>query len=298
MNPHEITPRQMTIWIAAASCAPLAHASGAGWLSVALGALAMLPLTLLPAHWDGLSKGVRAVEFVWLAAAAGLLLQNSGIYWPASQNELFVPLTLLALTVLPKQTVLPRTGAVVGLCMAVLFVPVLTGAAAQLEPGWLLPEKARWPDWLPLTLLLPALAGIHGQSQNRGVTALACAGIGIFLALITQGILSPRIAASLPDAFHQMSRSISLGVLSRMEPVAAVAITLGWYALCGFLFSGAMRLFPGNEKIGKIAFAAIAAAFVLFRVQLPGLFSLVLSLFLWVLIPGCTPKKKNEKIEK
>lgn len=301
MERHELTSRQMTVWLAAAMSAPLAHFSGAGWVAVGLAALAMLPLTLLPREgWGNLGERMRMVEFLWLSAAAGLLLENSGVYWPASQNEVFVPLTLLVLAVLTKLTAAPRVGTVVGMCLAVLYLPVLFGGAAQVELRWLAPASdGMWSGPLLITFLLPALAGIwRREKQGRGQTLALCGGIGVLFGLLTQGILSPHVAAGLPDAFHQMGRSMRLGSISRIEPIVAVAVTLGWYALCSFLLSSAVQLAKGTgmgERTAVLAAAAIAAGVILARVQLPDAAVVILSLFLWVLVPACTPKKKFAK---
>lgn len=299
MNRQEITPRQMTVWLAAAASAPLAHASGAGWLALALGALTVLPLTLLPSGWDGLGQWVRVVEFAWLSVVTGLLAQNSGVYWPASQNEEFVPLVLLVLAALTGRFAAPRVGAVIGLCLAVLYVPVFTGGAAQVEPNWLKPVVGKWSGLALVTFLLPALSGVwHTACRDRGRAALACVAVAILFGLLTQGILSPGVAAKLPDAFHQMSRSIRIGVLSRIEPLTAVAVTLGWYALCSFLLSAAMELAQGfriQEKTSRLAFVAASSAIALLHVELPGALVVVLSLVLWVLVPICTCEKKNQK---
>ena len=102
---HHNSSKQHTLWLLAALTAPLAHFSGCGWLTAAVTAAAILPLTLIPKSWEGMSKLLALAELLWLGAAAGILLQNSAVYWP-SDNDWVVPLTLLTLADLKGKRVI------------------------------------------------------------------------------------------------------------------------------------------------------------------------------------------------
>ena len=88
--------KQHTLWLLAALAAPLAHNSGCGWAMAGLTALTVLPLCRIPKSWEDMSGFLATVQLFWLGAVAGMLLQNSAVYWP-SDNGLAVPLTILAL---------------------------------------------------------------------------------------------------------------------------------------------------------------------------------------------------------
>lgn len=281
--------KQHRYWLLAALSAPLAHYSGSGWLTTALTAAAVLPLTLIPKRWENMGKPLAVIQLLWLGAVAGALLTESGAYWPAD-NTLAVPLTILALAAVTAEDASPRIGAVLAFCMALLVLPALPSAAAHVELRWLRPAIAHWPWALILTFLLPSLpAGEEGRRRGTvyaGVMAL-------ILAAVVQGTISPQAAASVPDPFFQTART-----LGHMEPILAAAVTLGWYALTVYLLQSA-RDIAKECKIGHIWSGVLvlctASAAVLLKWQLHAPFWSVLSGFLWVLTPFLTKNKKVEK---
>lgn len=296
--------RGLRLWLLAAMTAPLAHNAGMGWLSMLLAGLGMLPLTLLSGNgWKELGKTASLAEFVWLAVTAGVLLQNSGSCWPASNHERFVPLVLLALAACTRLHAAVPAGAVCGLCMLVLTAPLVAAGIGQVELQWLKPAGAgQWSGETLVVFLIPALLGIwNSGKQGRGTILAAAASIGVLFAMLTQGILSPWVAATTPDALRQVGRTIGFGVFGRMEPVLAVAMTIGWYALTALLIGSAaeigknLRLPP---KSAAFIASAIAGLIVVFRIQISGAFFVIISLILWILLPGCMEKYhviKNEK---
>ena len=281
--------KQHTLWLLAALSAPLAHFSGSGWLMTALAASAVLPLILLPKAWDGMPKPLALLQLLWLGAVAGALLGSSSAYWP-SDNDLAVPLTLLALAALTNAAAAPRIGAVLALCIALLSIPAAVSGTAKAEPEWLLPAIGEWPWSLTLVLLLPTLPAA-GEGRGRGAVyglLLAAA-----LSLLVQGTISPQVAASVPDPFYQTART-----LGHLEPIIAAGVTLGWYAMASYLLENA-RWIGKQADIGKrlssVLSLGTAIACALCRVQLQSPFWALLSTFLWVLAPFLTKIKKVEK---
>lgn len=285
--------KQHTLWLLAAASAPLAHYSGCGWFSALLAAAVALPLALVPKCWDEMPKALALVELLWLGTVAGLLLKNSAAYWP-SDNDLVVPLTLLALAAVTGERSAPRIGAVLAFCAALLALPIAISGAAHMEPDWLKWTPAPWPAMLSLVLLFPALpaAGERkkgGQSIWVGVLAIA-------LSLLVQGTISAQAAASVQDPFYQTART-----LGYLEPVAAVAVTLGWYAVAVFLLSSGKQIAKNsniNDRMAYVFLPGTAASILLVKWQPGALFCAVLSGFLWVLTPFLNGKinlKKDEK---
>lgn len=281
--------KQHTLWLLAAMSAPLAHFSSSGWLTAALAASAVLPLTLLPKSWENRTKPLALGQSLWLGAVAGAMLSGSGAYWP-SDNDLAVPLTILVLAALTGAPAAPRIGALLALCMALLTIPAAVSGAARLEPEWLRPTVGEWPWGLTLALLLPCLpaakeGGKHGAVLG-GLLALA-------LSVLVQGIVSARVAASVPDPFYQTART-----LGYLEPILAVGITLGWYALTIYLLQSARTIASEggmNEIWASVLVLGTAVGTVLLRVQPQTPFWTVFSVFFWVLNPFLTQIKKVGK---
>lgn len=281
-------PKQHTLWLLAALFAPLAHDSGVGWLSALLASAAVLPLSLLPKRWTGQPKPLAVVQMLWLGAVAGVLISGSAAYWP-SDNDLVVPLTILALAALTNSLAAPRLGAVLALCIALLSIPAAIFGAAKIEPAWLRPEVGEWPWALTLVLLLPNLPAGGGNPRSPLYAGIAA----VFLSALTQGTISANVAASVPDPFFQTART-----LGYLEPILAAAMTLGWYAMTIYLLESARTIAAESNMMPKWATVltlGTAVGIILLRVQLSATYLALLSTFLWVFFPFLTKMKKVEK---
>ena len=282
--------KQHTLWLLAALAAPVAHDSGCGWAVAGLAALTVLPLCLIPKSWEDMTGFQAVIQLFWLGTVAGMLLQNSAIYWP-SDNGLAVPLTILSLAGLTDSAAGPRIGAVLAFCMALLAVPAAVAGAATQEPEWLRPVIAPWPWTLTLIFLLPNLPAAGMAAKGRG---LVYAGVlGMVLALLVQGTISPEVAASVPDPFWQTART-----LGYLEPVIAVGITFGWYALTVYLLQSARKMARSagiKSRWAGVLPVGTAVAVLLFKWQLGYPIMTLFSSFLWVLSPFLSKIKKVEK---
>ena len=281
--------KQNTVWLLATLAAPLAHFTGSGWLTAALAAVIVLPLSLLPKDWSDLNKPLAAIQIGWLGAVAGSLLGASSAYWP-SDNHWAVPLTILALTAWTGTAAAPRIGAVIALCMALLSIPTVLSAASHIEFEWLAPRLGEWPWGLTLTLLLPNLPAGEESGRKGGLYGgILAAG----LSALVQGTISARVAGEVNDPFYQTART-----LGYLEPVVASAVTLGWYAMTAYLLQSAKIIAKesGMEELWAcVLTVGTATIFVLAKRQLHTPFWTVLSAFLWVLNPFLRKIKKAEK---
>lgn len=281
--------KQHTLWLLAALAAPLAHFSGSGWLMAVLAALAVLPLTLIPKSWNGITRPMAFLQILWLGAVAGMMLPGSAACWP-SDNDLAVPMTLLTLAALTKPDRTARVGAVLAFCMALLAIPLAVSGAAGIEWGWLRPTIAPWPVLLTVILLLPNLPASGEERGGRRIFTVVM--LTVVLSALVQGAISQPVASVNPSPFYETART-----LGYLEPITAAALTLGWYALAAYLFDSAARIaWKGNvrRETAYVLVWSTAAGFILFRQQPNAWFAAVLSLFLWVLSPFFEKMKKTE----
>lgn len=271
-------PKQHTLWLLAALAAPIAHLSGTGWLTAALTALAILPLSLVPRSWEDIPKPLAYLEAIWLGVVAGLLLPASAANWP-SDNTRVVPLTILALAIFTNTAAAPRIGSVLAFCMALLAISVGISAAQRIEPEWLAPTLSPWSPGLTLILLLPALPAAGDRKRRIPYAAL----LTIAMTILTQGVLSPQVAAAVPDPFYQTART-----LGHLEPVTAAGLTLGWYALTCFLLQNAAAIAKSNgikPKTATTLAAAAAAIAILIPWQPNKILITAFTALLWLIVP-------------
>ena len=285
--------KQHTLWLLAAASAPMAHFSGCGWLTALVTAVVILPLTLIPKSWEGMPRVLALLQIFWLGAVAGLLIQNSAAYWPSNQKWV-VPLTLLALAVATPKRAAPRIGTVLAFCIGLLALPVAVSGAAHIEPKWMSGRIGSWPTALTLVFLLPSLPAA-GEERKIG-RSIPVALAAILLAVLVQGTISLEVAGRVEDPFYQTART-----LGYLEPVAAVGMTLGWYAMAVYLLHNAFVIAATSEighKTASVLPAGTALAALLLKWQPSVQICTVLSALLWVLIPFSTKIKKSKKDEK
>ena len=280
-----MNPKQSHLWLLAALSAPVAHFSGCGWPAALTTAAAVLPLALIRKDWS-FPKPIALIQILWLGIVAGSLLPAAAACWP-SGSAIAVPLTLLTLAALTGAARAPRIGAVLSFAMGLLALPIALSGAANLEAKWLSPTPLKWEPMLALVFLLSALPA-GGEEKGRGILS-----IGILTAsvsILVQGVLSPSVAASLPDPEYQTART-----LGYLEPVAAAALTLGWYSMTSWLFASASEIAKNSHMGTWLSYVLLwgtATSGLLFKWQLPAPFLMGLSTFLWCFTPFFQKMKK------
>ena len=280
--------KQHRYWLLAAMSAPLAHFSGSGWLTAVLAAFAVLPLALLPKDWSRMGKPLATIQIAWLGAVAGTLLSGSSAYWP-SDNHWAVPVTILALAAWTDTKSVPRIGAVIAFCVALLAIPTAIAAATHIDPQWLAPTLGEWPWGLTLAILLPNLP----KGEGRGKNNLYGGALTVILSALVQGTISSKVAGMVADPFYETART-----LGYLEPIVASAVTLGWYAMTVYMLQS-VRIIAKKCDIDGVRASVLvvgtATIFAMAKRQLHTPFWTVLSAFLWVLSPFLTKIKKVEK---
>ena len=277
--------KQSSLWLLAAIAAPAAHFSGCGWFTVLITSALLLPLALMPKEW-AFPKPVAIGQILWLGIVAGALLPASAACWP-SDNAIAVPLTLLTLAALTRSAYASRVGAVLALSMGLLALPIVGSGAAHGYAGWLKPTPLSWEPMLALVLLLPALPA-GGIKKGRDVAAAVL--LVVVLAALIQGVLSPAVAGSLADPEYQTART-----LGYLEPVAASALTLGWYAAASWLFAASAEIARNSQMGQRLPYVLLwgtGATVILLEMQLSAQFLMVFSGFLWCFAPFFQKLKK------
>ena len=114
--------------------------------------------------------------------------------------------------------------------------------------------------------------------------------LAVAIAVLEQGALSPYVAASLSDPEYQTARA-----LGYLEPVAAAALTMGWYAAAMMLFSAAADIAQKSGISQRLSYVLVwctGLPLIVFKWQLHAPFLMGLSAFLWCFTPFFQNLKK------
>ena len=222
-----------------------------GWLWAGAVSLASAGLIALLLHFGSgeaalrsavgrpLGKAVLAALLLWnvfaLGSTARLLCQS----YPNGTTLIGLLLLLLAAYAASKgRKVVLRTGALVFLFLAVLYVVLIGFSLSDLRVRWLAPQKTA--DWrLFSAALLPTCGVWLTETENGRMAAgwlIGGVALAVLAALVTAGGLSPQVAAQESFPFYAAAKSVSIfGALERLEPIVSAAVTAGGFCALGLL---------------------------------------------------------------
>lgn len=277
------------MWYIAALLAPVTHAASAlSWpAALGIGAASLLGKC---SRWG--YGWLLTAQKLWAAVMAGIVLRWSAYYWEGMTFARITPLVLLALALwtgtVPGKA--RRIGCVLIWPMVLLLGAVLLPGVSEIKPAFLKPDWKLPELTLLAILLIPSNCG-RGLVCKMSLTA-------VVVSVITVGVLSSKVSASVNSGIYELSRSIGLlGVAERFESLVAAAMTLGFYCCVTYLLE------KREESEPAWGYGGIAALVYLIGIPLPGWFLMVGSAFLWLLLPILqmnekTLEKRRKKLDK
>lgn len=300
MNSNQITGRQNSIWMAAAMAAPLAKAASVcSWPAVlALGSITVLIGMWLTRYREEQSPWSDALQGLWASVVASEMLFWCQDCWPSHSNPKAAALILLALCIWANCKGRQR-GARIG-CILIwpvgfLLGLILVSAAPEvrlqnLYPSWEMPDAA-----LVTILLLPAM---YTRQKTGAGFYTGLLGFALFVSVITAGVLSPGISSMMGTGVYELSRSISfLGVSQRLESVAAVGMSIGYFGGIGYLLSIPEET-PNRGRM-VLAYGALAGLLFIMDIRLDSRVLAIGSILIWAVIPFLDGARKYfQKTEK
>lgn len=258
---HKIGRRQRWAWLLAGwSAVAGCCLCGMNWLWVGIGALVVTGIAWFldeKSTEDGWSVAItlECGNVQQLVHGLVLLWAMIVLTWTATLADLAFPTVdgfpelgwvLLAMTawgVSKGADVCARCCGVLCLFVLVLYTAVGAFALPDFEWNYLSP-KGQWQQgfWTMGLCFVPcAVLYLPGKKEGKGTIGLLrwlpplMAGV---LALITAGVLSPKLAAIEPVPLYRLAQSVSLfGVMERMEPLLSAAMTMGVFSLMTILAS-------------------------------------------------------------
>ena len=312
MYDHEIHSRQLTAWLLGAMIPTVIQlTAGGSWLSLLLASV--LCTLCVWFRWSfGKEPQGKWINLFWIGLMALLLgtaAERSVSSWPTGGHPLAsgVLVLLAAWSAWKGTDAAARVGCVLFWFVLLLYLLLLGIGLKEVNMTWIIPTKGDVDPMGCILLLTPAAAAIH-LGNKRGVRSrLLIPGILCTVsAVITAGILSPEIASQEPNAFYEMSRTLSLfGQARHFEAILSASMTVGWFSvfslyltICATTFE---KLKKGKGSWGILSATAVALGILLCQLHIPTLPLLVLCAIFWVLIPVLTQWvdviKKVEKSE-
>lgn len=263
-------------------------ASGIGWAEAALSAVLAWLLLRLP-RAERLPEWMGNTQAIWNGVLAGQVLCWFAGCWPELTLWAALGLLILALWQVGKgEKATQSASSVLGLFQMLLIVGVLAAGIQSIKLENLRQDLPGLNGWLITILLLPAL----GRKEERG--SLWPGLWTLLISLITGGVMPVETITGSGNAFWEMSRSITVfGKIRRLESLAAVGLSLGFYILVCFLLGGGQRRVTGKSLI------PVVGAFLVFFTNgsIPGVWAAAVSILLWIVLPllaGIRGEKRGE----
>ena len=294
---ERIPARQLAAWLFVATLPPLIQlTSGDSWLWLLVLGGGCLVLNwirgrLMLPKWEYIPGVVLTVIVLGEFAA------RSAGSWPVGNSDPAVPLILLVLAAWSASKgaqAAVRAGAVLSLFVVLMYAFYFAAGLEQVRWEWLKPTGQMVEPLGLLVLLIPSATSIFpikGTGGNGKRILGLCIAVGAVL--LTQGVLSPKVATLLENPFYEMSRSLELlGVAQRFEALTCVTATVGWFALMTLLMSvnGKLieRIRPGWGCLGVWTSAIGAAGWYLCGLHISGWILTEIWAVFWVGFPLLT----------
>lgn len=299
MNTNRVSERQGHLWLAASMAAPLAKAaSGCSWPAV----LAMGAVTLLIERWLTRYRAEpkpwqEILQSLWASVVISEMLHWCGECWPTSGDARAVALILLALCIwlaCKGRSVTARAGCTLIWPVGLLLGLILFSAATEIKAENLMPIWQMPCAHLVTVLLITTLYTGRGEKRSGGVSVgLICFSLAV--SVITAGVLSNHVSGG--AGLYELSRSISFfGVSQRLESVAAVGMTLGYFGGIGYLLSIPEE--TTNRSRMVLAYGALAGLLFLANIRFDSRIIAIGSVLLWVVLPSiCSVKNIFQKTQ-
>ena len=271
--------RQRWAWLAGGLSAAVAICGcGLGWLWILLGgAVVSLYYIYMDANLPGaglaklLPKPVAILTLIWIIVLLAWSANLADSAFPMVKGFPVLGWTMLALAAWGSYKgagVCAGCAGILCLFLIILYSIVVIFGLPDAELRYLEPY-GKWQNglWSAGLFLLPAAVWYLPCRKSRkgaawivGVVPLVTA---VVLTMVTAGVLSPYLAASLPSPLYTLAQSISLfGVVERIEPLLSAAMTMGVFCLLSAMACTCREL--SGKKWGGMA--ACGAAGVLMGV--------------------------------
>ena len=230
---------------------------GVSWPWVLLGAsAAALTLDVLSIWTARSERGSLRVPPMLPLLGALWAARESNYAFPETAGSALAAVLVLLLGLAAAWRGAEALGRCAGILLWVtgaLYGSVLLFSLPQLRPERLTPAGSPVQALRVWLSLLPPGAALCLPAEGERSKALrwpwwAAAGAALAASLVTNGLLSPPIAAE-PEPFRTLARGVSvLGVIRRFEALGNGAMLMSGFSLCALLLTAALSCMDRNPK--------------------------------------------------
>lgn len=302
MNTNQVSDRQNQVWIVASMAAPLAKAaSGGSWPAVlAMGAITLLTGRWLakyqaePKHW------LEILQSLWGSVVISQQLFWCEECWPSHRDGKAAALILLGLCIwlaCKGRSATARVGCTliwpVGFLLGLILLSAVPEIKVEnLRPAWEMPSAHL------VTVLLITTFYVGGDKRRKAGMDVWLLLFPVAVSVVTAGVLSNRIGEAGQTGLYELSRSVSFfGVSQRLESVAAMGMTMGYFGGIGYLLS--IPEGTANRSGMVMAYGVVAGLLFILNIRLDSRLIAIGSVLIWVVFPAiCSVKKFFQKAPK
>lgn len=298
----KLSEKLHTRWLLVAMAAPVAQAaSNCSWPA------AIIISTLCLGICAGLEKlgtgevqtrWLGAIQWLWMLLVISEFLHWIMLYWPNYGNYHTAPLILLTLAGLSVTKGAEKSARAAGVLLwviALLLGTILLSGIQEIEWKNLQPQWQMQTAYFIVVMLIPAM-GV-GLSRTKGKYAILL--YSTLVSVITTGVMSVVLIEQMSAPFYEMSKSISfLGVGRRFEGLAAMGITIGYFALLAYLLTVTANAWEmGRRQKRSVWISALFSALVfLSGMRMNSRLLAIGTLVVWVVFPTIQKIIKIKKI--
>ncbi len=312
----KVTAIQLLAWLFVALTAPAAQLlAGYNWIyvtAIGVACIAAVGVVLRITEEDNIPKWLAVVQALWLLVVIGLFSKFTGESWPMGKGDPVIPVVLLFLgcwSASKGAETAARVAGVLFFLMVMGYGLILSFGLSQTRWETLIPDSERI-GWLAVIVLLTPAAAICIPRESLGRKKAWLLVLPIFTgtaAMIVGSVLPAEVCSGSANLIYEMSRSIQvLGIKGRLEALVCALVTVGWFSLTSFLFSGigsaAEKILPGKAKIVLWCVLVVEVILSVMNVPIQKWIVAVMAIVIWIILPilvsGIEKIKKSKKVKK
>ena len=303
-----LSGRTLYGWILASLCGPLAYVAGKGSVAetfVAVGVCTLLTTMAIKAKYFDFAqvRWLAVAECAFLGIVASFVIRMAVNSWPDSGKNNFVPVALLALSLIGAgkgRKAAAEVGTMLMWILLLLFAAVIAGGIGNVKMERLELWSGPSAGYAYLLALMPGIIYFIPREEGSSRSLWLLPVFSALMGVLVIGTLSGPVAKSQDNPLYEYGKSLSLfGVVERYESFVSVALTLSYYSLLSLIMSAANYL--GSRVLGadNVMLVVAGTAVLFMQMKLEEAYPVAVgALVMWYTLPVILHKTSGRKWSK